>query len=77
MAKKFHHSYVVCKCKNVTLGEMIYAIKEKGAKTVKDIKKITEAGTACGCCVSKEDDYGEPPLELHIKTILDKFVNKN
>ena len=75
MAKKFHYSYVVCKCKKVTLGEIIHAIKEKGAKNIEDIKKLTEAGTACGCCVSKEKDFGNPPLELHIQTILDRFID--
>ena len=74
MAKKYHYSYVVCKCKNVTLGEIIHAIKEKGAKSIEDIKNLTSAGTACGCCISKDEDFGNPPLELHIDTILNKFI---
>ena len=29
MARKFQHSYEVCTCKHVTLGELIYTIKER------------------------------------------------
>ena len=75
MAKKFHMSYKVCKCKNVTLGEIIHAIKEKNAKTIEDIQKITDAGTACKCCISAEKDFGDPKMELYIEDILKKFVN--
>ena len=72
MARSFPHSYEVCTCKHVTLGEIIYSIKENGAKTLEDIEKLTDAGSACGCCKSKEDDYtGE--MELYISEILEKF----
>ena len=37
MAKKFHHSHEVCACKQVTLGEIIHAINENGASTLKEI----------------------------------------
>ena len=70
----FQYSYKVCRCKNVTLGEIIHAIKEKGVKTIEDIGKITDAGTACGCCKSKEDDFGDPKMELYIEQIVNKFV---
>jgi NAD(P)H-nitrite reductase large subunit len=33
MARNFPHSFIVCDCKQVSLGEIIHAIKEKGAKT--------------------------------------------
>lgn len=73
MAKQFQHSHEVCTCKHVTLGEIIYAIKEKGAKNLKDLEEITDAGSACGCCKSKEDDFmDETPL--YLTQILDKFV---
>ena len=69
----FQHSYNVCSCKNVTLGEIIHAIKEKGATTVESIGDITDAGTACGCCKSAKDDFGNPKMELYIDQILKKF----
>ena len=31
---EFHYSHEVCKCKNVTLGEIIHAIKEQGANSI-------------------------------------------
>jgi NAD(P)H-nitrite reductase large subunit len=71
---KFHFSHKVCNCKNVTLGEIVCAIKEKNAKTIEDIKDLTDAGTACGCCISKEKDFGNPKMELYIEDILKKFV---
>ncbi|ADG93531.1 BFD domain protein (2Fe-2S)-binding domain protein [Arcobacter nitrofigilis DSM 7299] len=74
MAKKFSHSYEVCACKHVTLGEILYAIKEKNANTIEKIGELTDAGTCCGCCVSSEKDFGEEKMELYLTTILDKFV---
>ncbi len=71
---QFQHSYEVCSCKHVALGEIIHAIKEEGAKTVDDIGDITDAGTACGCCKSAEDDFGTPKMELYLDQILKKFV---
>ena len=74
MAKKFPHSYEVCTCKHVSLGEIIYAIKEKGAKTIEDIGKITDAGTSCKCCQSSQKDFGQEKMELYIEQILKKFA---
>ena len=37
----------------VTRGQIVAAINEKGCKTFKDIQLETEAGTICGAC---EDD---------------------
>ncbi|WP_072680680.1 (2Fe-2S)-binding protein [Arcobacter sp. LA11] len=74
MAKKFHHSYEVCKCKHVTLGEIIYAIKEQGATTVERVGELTDAGTSCKCCQSAQKDIGEEKLELYIDQIINKFV---
>ena len=56
MAKSFPHSFEVCTCKHVTLGEIIYAIKEKGAKTLEDIENITDAGTCCKSCKNSQSD---------------------
>ncbi len=69
----FQHSYKVCTCKDVTLGEIIHAIEEEGAKTIDDLGDITDAGTACGCCKSAKDDYGNPKMELYLDQILEKF----
>ncbi len=76
MAKNYPHSYEVCSCKHVTLGEIIFAIKEQGAKTVEEIGKFTDAGTSCGCCKSKEDDFGEEKMSLYLTQILDKFTRE-
>jgi bacterioferritin-associated ferredoxin len=40
---------VLCKCKNLTKGDILSAI-QKGASTYKEISKITGAGTKCGHC---------------------------
>ena len=74
MSKNFPHSYEVCKCKHVTLGEIIYAIKEKGATSIDEIGKLTDAGTSCQCCQSPKTDIGEEKMELYISQILEKFV---
>lgn len=48
----------------VTRGQIIKAIKDKGCKTFEDVQNETEAGTVCGCC---EDD---------IQEILKDYVSK-
>ncbi|WP_198304455.1 (2Fe-2S)-binding protein [Arcobacter vandammei] len=73
MARNFHHSYIVCECKQVSLGEIIFAIKEKGAKTLQDLATLTDAGSSCGCCRSAKDDIGEKKMELYLDEILRKF----
>ncbi len=73
MARKFPHSFEVCKCKHVTLGEIIYSIKEKGANSLESIGTITDAGTACKCCQSSQKDIGSEKMELYIEEILNKF----
>ncbi len=44
---------IICNCMEVTHGQIIKAIREKGCKTFEDIQNETEAGTVCGAC---EDD---------------------
>lgn len=68
-------SFEVCKCKHVSLGEIIYAIKEKNADSIEKIKNLTDAGSACGSCVCEDDDIGEEKLELYIEDILKKINN--
>lgn len=74
MARNFPHSFEVCNCKHVTLGEIIYAIKERGATTVEEIGTFTDAGTACKCCQCENKDIGEEKMQLYISEILKKFV---
>ena len=66
MARNFPHSFIVCDCKQVSLGELIYAIKEKGAKTLEDLEDLTDAGSSCGCCKCGETDIGEQKMELYL-----------
>ena len=73
MARNFPHSYIVCNCKQVSLGEVIFAIKEKGAKTLDNLEDLTDAGSSCGCCKSNEDDIGEQKMELYLGEIIKKF----
>ena len=72
MARNFPHSYIVCNCKQVSLGEVIFAIKEKGAKTLDNLEDLTDAGSSCGCCKSNEDDIGEQKMELYLDEIIKK-----
>lgn len=72
---KFHYSHIVCECKKVSLGETIHAIKENNATTIKDIQNLTDAGTACKYCINKDDDFGNPKMQLYIEDILKKFNN--
>lgn len=73
MAKKFHHTFEVCKCHKVTLGELLFVVKTKKVKTLKDLAFYTGAGTSCNCCISKKKDIGEEKMELYLEQILEKF----
>lgn len=74
MAKSFPHSYEVCRCKHVTLAEILHAIKERDAKTIEDLGKLTDAGTCCKCCQSSEKDFGQEKMELYLEEITKKFI---
>ena len=47
----------------ITYGQIVKAINEKGCKTFEDIQRETEAGTVCGCC---EDDINDI-IKEHVK----------
>ena len=72
--KKFSKSYVVCTCRHVTLGEIVHAIKELGARNLNDVERLTEAGSSCGCCKSPDDDFSENKMKLYSSQILEKFA---
>jgi len=76
MARKFSHSYEVCTCKQVTLGEIVHAIKERGASNIKEIGELTDAGTCCKSCVCKIEDHGVKKMELYLDEILNKIAKK-
>ncbi len=74
MAKSFPHFFEVCKCKHVTLGEVIHSIKERNAKNIEEIGELTDAGTCCKCCQNPESDFGTEKMELYLDEIINKFV---
>ena len=76
MDNKFQHSYEVCTCKHVTLGEVIHAIKERDANSIERIGELTDAGTCCKSCVCPSLDKGEKKMELYLEQIVNKFVKK-
>ena len=57
--EEFSSDYEVCNCKNVTLGEIKECIEEKGAKTLREIQELTDAGTECRHCIFPEADFGK------------------
>ena len=73
MARNFPHSFEVCTCKHVTLGEIIHAIKEKDAKTLEDLERLTDAGSCCKSCKNPQSDIGVEKMELYLEEILNKF----
>ncbi|HNS73286.1 MAG TPA: (2Fe-2S)-binding protein [bacterium] len=41
---------IICLCNEVTRGEIVKAIREKGLKSVEEVGEATLAGTTCGGC---------------------------
>ena len=67
--EKFDLNHTVCECFEVTLGELIEAIKA-GHNTMESLMDETDAGTACELCQSCEiDEDGD--RSLHLDEILE------
>ena len=49
-------SEIICNCMEITRGQIVAAIKEKGCKTVEDIQRETEACTVCMSCENDIQD---------------------
>ncbi len=41
---------IICNCNFVERDEIVEAIKEEGAQTIEDIRRLTGANTSCGRC---------------------------
>ncbi|BCN29047.1 (2Fe-2S)-binding protein [Anaeromicropila herbilytica] len=50
LKNKIDQNQVVCGCLNVTVNDMVNAIKN-GAKSFEEVQSITKVGTGCGQCV--------------------------
>lgn len=48
--KKINENQIICGCMNVTVQDMVNAIK-KGARSFEDVQAVTKVGTGCGNCV--------------------------
>lgn len=70
---KFDMSYEVCECNKVTLGEIVHAIETKDIKDLNTLGKLTDAGTTCKRCRCKEDDFGQPKMQLYLDKIIKKL----
>ena len=66
---QFDLDHNVCECFDVTLKELIEAIKA-GNTTMEKLMDATDAGTACELCQSCEKDE-DGDRELHLEEILE------
>lgn len=48
---------VVCRCLGVTEQEIVGAILALGLRTVKEVRRATEAGDGCNCCHREINAY--------------------
>ena len=48
---------VVCRCLRVTEQEVIEAITNRGVRTLRELRLITEAGDGCTCCHRELNAY--------------------
>ncbi len=72
--EKFSLDHTVCECFDVTLGELLDAIKA-GHNTMEALMYETDAGTACELCQSCEiDEDGD--RALHLDEILEYVKSK-
>ena len=69
---------VICTCREVTLGEILYAIKEQSKDTIDGICELTDAGVCCKSCITKDNEVRllSEPLP-YIDVILNKLKKIN
>lgn len=68
---------IVCTCREVSLGEIIHAIKVRKADTLADISRLTDAGVCCKSCISECNDIRlNIPIPVYLDTTLNK-IKKN
>ncbi len=75
MIKEFEKDYEVCNCKNVSIEDIVVAIKDKNAKTLGDIQEFTGAGTECRHCIFPEGDFGKMKKKIYCKDVLKEVLN--
>lgn len=51
LRKKIDENQVVCGCFNVTVQDLVNAVKN-GAKSFEDVQAVTKVGTGCGKCIA-------------------------
>ncbi|MBL0744779.1 nitrite reductase large subunit NirB [Chryseolinea lacunae] len=61
--KSLPDSAQICACENITKGDLVLQITEKGVKTLDDLKKSTKACTGCGGCTPMVNDILKLTLE--------------
>jgi nitrite reductase (NADH) large subunit len=61
--KELPETAQICACENVTKGDLVCQIVEKGAGTMDDLKKNTKACTGCGGCAPMVTDILKVTLE--------------
>ena len=50
---------VICPCYDLTLKDLVDAIKENDITTVEELSNITGAGNICGACVYELEEIVE------------------
>lgn len=79
---------IICKCFNVSKSGLLKEINEHNLKTVEDVMSFTKAGTGCGACKSKIQDFlnevlsqksdeNDTPIQfvLKINKVIDKYIS--
>jgi nitrite reductase (NADH) large subunit len=61
--KSLPDSAQICACENITKGDLVFQITEKGVKTLDDLKRSTKACTGCGGCTPMVNDILKITLE--------------
>jgi len=49
-------SEIICKCLEISKGDLKKAILSKGLTCIEDVQDSTEAGTGCGSCIDEIEE---------------------
>ncbi len=75
---KYKKEDIICTCREVSLGEILFNIIERKADTIDKLCKLSDAGVCCKSCITKQNEIRSiNPTGLYLDLIIQKVKNKN
>ena len=67
---ELQHNDIVCRCNQVTAGDLLEVSKFNQDKPTDEILKLAKCGVSCGICLDKEKGKLKDKYETYYKDVL-------